>query len=133
MPCRGCLPRFLLGPTTGSWRRGSLDEVRRPNLDPGPEARGSKIGPAAVPQEPVRRGATLGAQRRAGKQVITRELPSGGDRDQMRLALAALLRAVRPGGSLALMLKEGVGESWSEAKLGPPGSPTGAPTPSGTS
>lgn len=41
-------------------------------------------------------------------------------REQTRLALAACLRAVRPGGLLALTLKEGDGESWSNAKLDAP-------------
>ena len=42
------------------------------------------------------------------------------DRTQARLALDACLRAVRPGGFLALTLKDGDGESWSDAKLGAP-------------
>ncbi len=42
------------------------------------------------------------------------------DRGQARLALAACRRAVRPGGLFALTLKDGDGESWSDAKLGAP-------------
>lgn len=41
-------------------------------------------------------------------------------RAQTRLALIACLEAVRPGGLLALTLKDGDGESWSDAKLGAP-------------
>jgi len=41
-------------------------------------------------------------------------------RAHMRRALDACLAAVRPGGLLALTLKDGDGESWSDAKLGAP-------------
>ena len=41
-------------------------------------------------------------------------------REQTRSALASCLQAVRPGGLLALTLKEGEGESWSDAKLDAP-------------
>ena len=42
------------------------------------------------------------------------------DRAQARLAVEACRRAVRPGGLFALTLKDGDGESWSDAKLGAP-------------
>lgn len=42
------------------------------------------------------------------------------DRGQARLAMAACRQAVRPGGLFALTLKDGDGESWSDAKLGAP-------------
>ena len=42
------------------------------------------------------------------------------DRAQARLAVEACRQAVRPGGLFALTLKDGDGESWSDAKLGAP-------------
>jgi len=42
------------------------------------------------------------------------------DRTQARLAVEACRQAVRPGGLFALTLKDGDGESWSDAKLGAP-------------
>jgi trans-aconitate methyltransferase len=41
-------------------------------------------------------------------------------RDEMELALRACHAATRAGGMLALTLKEGDGEAWSDAKLGAP-------------
>jgi len=42
------------------------------------------------------------------------------DRDDLAPALRACHRATRPGGVLALTLKEGDGEAWSDAKLSTP-------------
>jgi 2-polyprenyl-3-methyl-5-hydroxy-6-metoxy-1,4-benzoquinol methylase len=42
------------------------------------------------------------------------------ERAQTRSALTACMQAVRPGGLLAMTLKDGDGESWSQAKLDAP-------------